>query len=38
MKILGQWGEDERERAPGEFEKENPNILLLNGTGEFKDM
>lgn len=38
MKILGEWGDDERERAPTKFEKENPNILMLNRTGEFKNM
>lgn len=38
MKTLGEWGEEERERAPTTFEKENPNILMLNGNGEFKDM
>lgn len=38
MKTLGEWGEEERERAPTDFEKENPNILMLNGNGEFKDM
>lgn len=35
---LGEWGMDEREREPTNFEKENPNILMLNGNGEFKDM
>ncbi|XP_017783113.1 PREDICTED: FK506-binding protein 59 [Nicrophorus vespilloides] len=38
MSSLGEWGKEDREREPSEFEKENPNILLLNGSGEFKDM
>lgn len=38
MNTLGEWGDDERERAPTEFEKENPNILMLNTTGDFKNM
>jgi len=38
MSSLGEWGKEDREREPSEFEKENPNILLLNNTGEFKDM
>nr|QBH73889.1 fk506-binding protein [Frankliniella cephalica] len=38
MKELGQWGKDEREHDPTTFEKENPDILMLDGTGEFKDM
>jgi len=38
MNTLGEWGDDERERAPTEFEKENPNILMLNTTGYFKNM
>lgn len=38
MKTLGEWGKDEREREPTEFEKENPNILMLDGTGDFKNM
>lgn len=39
---LGEWGQEERPggRDATAFEKENPNILLLNanGTGEFKNM
>lgn len=38
---LGEWGQDERPggRDATEFEKENPNILMLNtDTDEFKDM
>lgn len=39
---LGEWGQEEREggRDATAFEKENPNILMLNanGTGEFKNM
>lgn len=38
MTTLGEWGEEERERAPTNFEKENPNILMLNNSGEFKNM
>lgn len=40
--VLGEWGQEERPggRDPTAFEKENPNILMLNanGTGEFKNM
>ncbi|OXU31501.1 hypothetical protein TSAR_001033 [Trichomalopsis sarcophagae] len=39
---LGEWGQEERPggRDATAFEKENPNILMLNanGTGEFKNM
>ena len=39
MKALGEWGQDEREREMTDFERENPNILMLNSTGdEFKNM
>jgi len=38
MNTLGEWGDDERERAPTKFEKENPNILMLNTTDCFKNM
>ncbi|XP_022192065.2 FK506-binding protein 59-like isoform X2 [Nilaparvata lugens] len=38
MKTLGEWGQDEREREPTDFEKENPNILMLEGTGDFRNM
>lgn len=39
MKTLGEWGEDEREREMTDFERENPNILLLpNNSGDFKDL
>ncbi|XP_066999515.1 FK506-binding protein 59 isoform X2 [Anabrus simplex] len=38
MKTLGEWGQDEREREMTDFERENPNILMLNRTGEFKNM
>ncbi|XP_044749121.1 peptidyl-prolyl cis-trans isomerase FKBP4-like [Coccinella septempunctata] len=38
MSSVGEWGAEDREREPSEFEKENPDILLLNKTGEFKDM
>lgn len=34
MSSVGEWGREDREREPSEFEKENPDILLLNGTGE----
>lgn len=39
---LGEWGQEERPggRDATAFEKENPNILMLNanGSGEFKNM
>lgn len=38
MTTLGEWGQDEREREPTKFEQENPNILMLDGTGDFKNM
>lgn len=38
MSCVGEWGKEDREREPSEFEKENPNILMLNSSGEFKDM
>uniref|UniRef100_A0A6P7F7Y3 peptidylprolyl isomerase n=1 Tax=Diabrotica virgifera virgifera TaxID=50390 RepID=A0A6P7F7Y3_DIAVI len=38
MSSVGEWGQEDREREPSEFEKENPDIILLNKTGEFKDM
>lgn len=38
MSSLGEWGAEDRQREPSEFEKENPNILLLNGSGEFQNM
>ncbi|KAK9873037.1 hypothetical protein WA026_020772 [Henosepilachna vigintioctopunctata] len=38
MSSVGEWGAEDREREPSEFERENPDILLLNKTGEFKDM
>ncbi|KAJ9577776.1 hypothetical protein L9F63_005658 [Diploptera punctata] len=39
MKTLGEWGQDEREREMTDFERENPNILMLDSTSdEFKNM
>jgi len=38
MKELGQWGKEERTHDPTNFEKENPDILMLDGSGQFKDM
>lgn len=38
MSSLGEWGKEDREREPSDFERENPNILLLNSSGEFKNM
>ncbi|XP_050442767.1 FK506-binding protein 59 [Adelges cooleyi] len=38
MNTLGEWGDDERERAPSDFEKEHPNVLMLNTTGLFKNL
>ena len=37
MSKLGYWGEHDRIRAPSEFEKENPDILVLN-RDEFENM
>lgn len=38
MKTLGEWGVEERGRESTNFEKENPNIFMLDGTGDFKNM
>lgn len=42
MRSLGEWGKEERPggRDATAFEKENPNILMLNADqpGEFKNM
>lgn len=38
MKVLGEWGREERDREPTEFEQENPDILMLNKNDEFKNM
>jgi len=38
MNTLAEWGDDEGERAPIKFEEENPNILMINTTGCFKNM
>jgi hypothetical protein len=38
MKTLGEWGAEERGRESTNFEKENPNIFMLDGTGDFKNM
>lgn len=39
LSSVGEWGQEDREREPSEFEKENPNILMLNSSSEeFKDM
>nr|QBH73895.1 fk506-binding protein [Thermobia domestica] len=39
MKTLGEWGKEERgDRELSDFEKENPNIVMLSGSGEFKNM
>lgn len=37
---FGEWNAEEREREPTNFEKENPDVMLLNGSSssEFKDM
>ena len=35
---FGEWGAEEREREPTDFEKENPDILMLEGSGDFKNM
>lgn len=34
----GEWTETERARKPTEFEKENPNILMLDKDGQFENM
>ncbi|CAG9580154.1 unnamed protein product [Danaus chrysippus] len=34
----GEWTERERERKPTHFERENPNILMLDGDGRFQNM
>jgi len=35
---LGYWSDYERERAPTQFELENPDIIILNPTKEFVSM
>ncbi|CAA9998207.1 unnamed protein product [Nesidiocoris tenuis] len=35
---FGEWGAEERQREPTNFEKENPDILMLEGAGDFKNM
>lgn len=36
---FGEWNAEEREREPTNFEKENPDVMMLNGSSsEFKDM
>ncbi|CAG5033782.1 unnamed protein product [Parnassius apollo] len=34
----GEWTDQQRDRKPTEFEKENPNILMLDKDGQFKNM
>lgn len=34
----GEWTDEQRHRKPTEFEKENPNILMLNRDGQFENM
>ncbi|CAK1543787.1 unnamed protein product [Leptosia nina] len=34
----GEWTDEQRDRKPTEFEKENPNILLLDKDGQFENM
>ena len=34
----GEWTDQQRLRKPTEFEKENPNILLLDKDGQFENM
>ncbi|KAI8421238.1 hypothetical protein MSG28_008296 [Choristoneura fumiferana] len=34
----GEWTDEQRTRKPTEFEKENPNILLLDKDGQFENM
>lgn len=33
-----EWTDEHRNRAPTEFEKENPNILMLDKDGQFQNM
>lgn len=33
-----EWNDADRDRAPTEFEKENPNILMLDKDGQFLNM
>ncbi|KAK9500139.1 hypothetical protein O3M35_001456 [Rhynocoris fuscipes] len=35
---FGEWGADERQREPTHFERENPDILMLDTAGDFKNM
>ena len=34
----GEWTDEQRDRKPTEFEKENPNILMLDKDGRFENM
>jgi len=34
----GEWLHSDRNREPTEFEKENPNILMLDKDGQFQNM
>lgn len=34
----GEWTDQQRDRKPTEFEKENPNILMLDKDGQFQNM
>lgn len=34
----GEWTDQQRDRKPTEFEKENPNILMLDKDGRFQNM
>ncbi|XP_022113366.1 FK506-binding protein 59 [Pieris rapae] len=34
----GEWTDEQRDRKPTDFEKENPNILLLDKDGQFENM
>lgn len=34
----GEWADTDRDRAPTDFEKENPNILMLDKEGQFVNM
>lgn len=34
----GEWTDEQRDRKPTEFEKENPNILMLDKDGQFENM
>lgn len=34
----GEWTDEQRDRKPTDFERENPNILILDKDGQFENM